>query len=107
MYSDGAPHVDPAVFDLGVPILGICYGLQVCSVHSLHPKRACQFFFVRPSLSLNKEIAWNLKGKVAKCDHREYGFAQVKISKLGDENSTVDALFQGLGDEMQVPTLLS
>ncbi|TDZ39258.1 GMP synthase [Colletotrichum spinosum] len=28
VYDDGAPHVDPAVFDLGVPILGICYGCQ-------------------------------------------------------------------------------
>jgi GMP synthase (glutamine-hydrolysing) len=30
VYDDNAPHVDPDVFDLGVPILGICYGLQVC-----------------------------------------------------------------------------
>ena len=45
-------------------------------------------------------MAWNLKGKVAKCDHREYGFAQVQISKIG--GSSVDALFEGLGDEMQV-----
>lgn len=29
VYDEGSPHVDPAVFELGVPILGICYGLQV------------------------------------------------------------------------------
>jgi len=29
VYDNVSPHVDPAVFDLGVPILGICYGLQV------------------------------------------------------------------------------
>ncbi|KAF9001495.1 class I glutamine amidotransferase-like protein [Cyathus striatus] len=75
VYDKVSPHVDPAVFELGVPILGICYGLQ--------------------------EIAWNLGGKVDKCDHREYGFAEVQINKLGDGGS-VDALFEGLGDEMQV-----
>lgn len=38
---------------------------------------------------------------MAKHDHREYGFAQVQVSKLGN-NATVDALFEGLGEEMQV-----
>ncbi|KAI5988622.1 GMP synthase [Pisolithus albus] len=78
VYDADAPHVDPAVFELGVPILGICYGLQ--------------------------EIAWNLKGEVTRCDHREYGYAAIQINRFGngDDNSTVDALFEDLGDEMQV-----
>ncbi len=29
VYEDGAPQTDPAVFSLGVPILGICYGCQL------------------------------------------------------------------------------
>ncbi len=29
VYEAGAPEIDPAVFDLGVPILGICYGCQL------------------------------------------------------------------------------
>lgn len=29
VFADGAPDVDPAVYELGVPILGICYGMQL------------------------------------------------------------------------------
>jgi len=29
VYEPGAPQPDPAIFDLGIPILGICYGLQL------------------------------------------------------------------------------
>ncbi len=29
MYADNAPHVDPGLFELGVPTLGICYGMQL------------------------------------------------------------------------------
>jgi GMP synthase (glutamine-hydrolysing) len=29
VYGEGAPRVDPGLFSIGVPILGICYGLQL------------------------------------------------------------------------------
>src|ERR1700752_474484 len=28
VYADGAPQLNPAIFDLGVPVFGICYGFQ-------------------------------------------------------------------------------
>ena len=37
VYGAGSPQVDPAILDLGVPILGICYGMQI-TCHSLGGK---------------------------------------------------------------------
>src|SRR5271170_7190327 len=31
VYAEDAPHADPELFNLGVPVLGICYGLCVLS----------------------------------------------------------------------------
>ncbi|CAH6718292.1 GMP synthase [glutamine-hydrolyzing] [[Candida] jaroonii] len=53
VYEEGSPHVDHDIFKLGVPILGICYGMQ--------------------------ELAWiNGKG-VARGDKREYGPATLNV----------------------------
>jgi GMP synthase (glutamine-hydrolysing) len=33
VYSEGAPTCDPGILDLGVPVLGICYGMQLLCRH--------------------------------------------------------------------------
>ena len=32
VYAQGAPPVDPAMFDAGVPTFGICYGFQAMAL---------------------------------------------------------------------------
>jgi GMP synthase (glutamine-hydrolysing) len=57
VYDKDAPVADPGIFDLGPPVLGICYGLQY--------------------------MAFNLGGKVRPADKREYGHAEVTIEACG------------------------
>lgn len=67
VYASDAPHVDPAVFELGVPILGICYGLQ--------------------------EIARTHGGNVEAHTQKEYGYAKIEVQKVGNHG---DRLFEGI-----------
>jgi GMP synthase (glutamine-hydrolysing) len=65
VYEEGAPHPDPKLFELGIPILGICYGLQI--------------------------IADHLGGKVDAAARREYGQAQLTIDSREDLFAGLDA----------------
>ena len=76
VYSKDAPHVDPDVFTLDVPILGICYGLQ--------------------------EIAWHHGRNVLAGEKREYGHATLQIQKHSGKQAHVDRLFESLQDDMEV-----
>ncbi|CAG8583333.1 6046_t:CDS:2 [Paraglomus occultum] len=75
VYDEDAPRVDPDVFTLGIPVLGICYGLQ--------------------------EIAWNHSGSVVACNHREYGHAMLSVIKHAD-HPVVDRLFDGFDGDIEV-----
>src|SRR5579863_2311078 len=58
VYDPGSPTVDPAIFDLGVPVLGICYGQQL--------------------------MAHILGGEVRKGIKGEYGFATLELDDTAD-----------------------
>src|SRR6266481_4442842 len=74
VYDAGAPKCDPKVLALGIPVLGICYGMQW--------------------------ITHTLGGTVEKADRREYGRAQLKIDD-SKENSGSE-LFAGVPASLRV-----
>ena len=53
VYAEGAPHMDPRLLELGIPILGFCYGIQ--------------------------EMALHLGGEIPRTDVGEYGFAELTV----------------------------
>jgi len=82
VYDKDAPAADPRVFELGVPVLGICYGLQF--------------------------MAHALGGKVRAAKHREYGHAQVERvadSEIFRELPSTLEVWMSHGDEaLELPS---
>ena len=74
VYAAGAPTCDPGILDMGVPVLGICYGMQ-----------------------LGAQL---LGGRVRPAAAREYGRAKLTVSAGAD--GAVDALVRGLPRETTV-----
>jgi GMP synthase (glutamine-hydrolysing) len=72
VYDADAPAADPGILTMGLPILGICYGLQF--------------------------LAYHLGGKVRSADKREYGPAQVSLLP----GETANPLFAGLPESLDV-----
>ena len=58
VYEPGAPRCDKALFELGIPILGICYGTQL--------------------------MAYQLGGGVTPGEHKEYGRTDLEVIDTGD-----------------------
>lgn len=55
VYDENAFSIDPEIFEMGLPILGICYGMQL--------------------------MALRMEGKVEKASNREYGKAELTLTK--------------------------
>ena len=55
VYLEESPHIDKAIFDMGIPILGICYGSQL--------------------------MAYELGGQVATAPVSEYGKTEVEVEQ--------------------------
>src|SRR5579884_2896639 len=79
VYAPGAPQCDPRLFDLGIPVLGICYGMQL----------ACH----------------QLGGKVLPASRREFGPATCRIA---DSNGLFEGVpsettvWMSHGDQVQL-----
>ena len=74
VYDANAPKCDPKVLALGIPVLGICYGMQW--------------------------ITHTLGGSVEKADRREYGRAQLKIDD--SKEAAGSELFKGVLQSLRV-----
>ena len=70
VHVDGAPGVDPGIFDLGIPMLGICYGAQL--------------------------MARDLGGEVNSSGRSEYGRTELTVHDPGDEGGAASELFADL-----------
>jgi GMP synthase (glutamine-hydrolysing) len=78
VYAPGAPRCDPKLFDLGVPVLGICYGMQL----------ACQV----------------LGGKVQPASSREFGRALCHVREVNGLFANVPretTVWMSHGDQVQ------
>jgi GMP synthase (glutamine-hydrolysing) len=79
VYDKGAPHADKKVFELGIPVLGICYGLQF--------------------------MVYALGGKVTPAAKREYGHAKVELqatdSRLFEGLPKLLAVWMSHGDSAE------
>ncbi len=65
VYAEDAPHIDKAIYEVGVPIFGICYGMQL--------------------------MAQQLGGKVERAAKREYGKADVDFAEHSALTKGLDA----------------
>ncbi len=79
-YVEGAPKCDETIYDLDIPILGICYGMQLMTQH--------------------------FGGKVDAAEHREYGKALITIenqSKLYKDLPKEQSVWMSHGDLIVAP----
>ena len=67
VYADDAPRVDPAIFELGLPVLGFCYGHQIMAV------------------TLGGEVAHAEKGEYGPAELVRSGSSELLVSTPGEQ----------------------
>lgn len=77
VYESGAPACDPRVYDLGIPILGVCYGMQL--------------------------LAKDLGGKVVPGAEREYGSRDIQITASSCLLDGLKRVWMSHGDKILEP----
>ncbi|ALX49078.1 glutamine-hydrolyzing GMP synthase [Lentibacillus amyloliquefaciens] len=77
VYDDNSFRCDPAIFELGIPVFGICYGMQLMALH--------------------------FDGEVSKTSNREYGKAEINLNQnpeLLDGTPAKQTVWMSHGDKV-------
>jgi GMP synthase (glutamine-hydrolysing) len=96
VYADDAPQVDPGIYELGVPVLGICYGMQLMAQDLGGRVERAQGEFGKAALRLRGALGQSLpEEQTAWMSHRDSVTAPPDGAQVtGGSDSTPVAAFE-------------